>query len=70
LPISAIGKSLKFLQVSFVNHKNSGTLEVKINCRKMKFGIMAGDQRYLKFFWLLIIQALLESTSYRQIGIV
>jgi hypothetical protein len=26
----------------------------------MKFDIMADDQRYLKFFWLLIIQVLLE----------
>ena len=29
----------------------------------MKFDIMANDQRYLKFFWSLIIQGLLEQST-------
>jgi len=33
---------------------------VQIDSRNMKFGIPASDQRYLKFFWSLINQALLE----------
>lgn len=34
-----------------------------IHSSKMKFDIMADDQRYLKFFWSLIIQALLELST-------
>ena len=33
---------------------------VKINSSKMKFDIMADDQRYLNFFLSLIIQSLLD----------
>ena len=36
---------------------NSGNPLFRIHSSKMKFGIMAGDQRYLNFFWSLIIQA-------------
>ena len=38
---------------------------VHVHSRKMKIGIMTGDQIYLKFFWALIIQALLEIISFR-----
>ena len=33
----------------------------------MKFDIMADDQRYLKFFWSLIIQALLGLSLFLQL---
>jgi len=50
-------------KIIFGNLKNSGIEKVKINSRKMKFGIMAGDQIYLKFFGPLVIQTLLEKSA-------
>jgi hypothetical protein len=54
--------TLRF-KITFGNHKNSGFSKVKINSSKTKFDSMADDQKYLKFFWPLIIQALLEKSG-------
>jgi len=36
---------------------------LNIYSRTMKFGIVVGDKKYLKFFWSLIIQSLLEKSQ-------